>query len=90
MSRVRRVADQREMEHSIDEFITRGYKIKSEGESSTRLKKRDLGDAITHVILIALTGWWTFGLSNALYAAYRYANAEEVIIKIDESAGDDQ
>lgn len=73
------------MEKSVDEFITRGYRVLSEGEASTRLKERDWGDAGTHLIIAVLTGWWTFGLSNALYAIYSHVTAEEVVVKIDES-----
>lgn len=89
MSRVRRVEDRQEMERSIDEFITRGYKVKSDGATSTRLKKREWGDAGIHLIIAVLSGWWTFGLSNALYAIFRYVNADEVIIKVDAEQGDE-
>lgn len=90
MSRVRRVKDRESKEKSIDEFVTRGYKIKSNGETSTRLKKRDWGDAGTHLILALVTGWWTLGLFNALYAIYAYATAEEVVIKLDNDIDDDE
>lgn len=83
MSRVRRVADRKEMERAVDEFITRGYKLQSEGERSSRLKEKDWGDGGTHLILALLTVWWTLGLANALYAIYSYVTAEEVVIKID-------
>lgn len=69
---------------SVDEFVTRGYKIQSEGENSTRLKERDWGDAEVHLLVAALSGWWTFGFSNAVYAIYKYATAEEIVIKIED------
>lgn len=87
MSRVRRVEDQRERDRSVDEFITRGYQIKSEGETSTRLKKKDWGDAMTHLIIAVLTVWWTFGFANMLYAVYKRVNAEEVVIRVDDENG---
>lgn len=83
MSRIRRVTDQREMEKRIDEYITRGYRVKLQGEYSTRLKERDWGDSGTHLFLLILTGWWSFGFMNALYAIYRYATAEEIVLKVD-------
>jgi len=89
MSRVRRVSDNHEMERATDEFVTRGYKVISRGETSTQLKANDWGDAGTHLLLAALTGWWTFGLSNALYAIYKHVTAEEVLIKIDDDGTDD-
>lgn len=89
MSRVRRVEDRRTLERSIDEFITRGYRLMSEGESSARLKEKDWGDSVTHVIVVALTGWWTFGLANALYAIYSYVTADEIVIKLEGAAQDE-
>ena len=88
MSRVRRVADRRELERAVDEFVTRGYKVESDGETSIRLKERDWGDAGTHLVLALLTGWWTLGLSNALYAIYARVTAEEVIVRIDPKVDD--
>jgi hypothetical protein len=84
MSRVRRVDDQKELERSVDEFMIRGYQIKSEGETSTRMKKKDWGDPGVHLIIAVLTIWWTFGLANVLYAIYKGVNAEEVIIRIED------
>lgn len=84
MSRVRWVENRRELERSVDEFITRGYTVKSGGETSIRLKERTWGDAETHLILAVSTGWWTLGLSNVLYAIYKYVTADEIVIKVDD------
>lgn len=83
MTRIRRVADRQALEQSIDEFITRGYRLRSQDESSARLKETDWGDAATHLIVAVLTVWWTFGLANAIYAFYAYVNADEVLIRIE-------
>lgn len=90
MSRVRRVSDQKGKEKAIDELTTRGYRIKSNSETSARLKERDWGDAGTHLFLVLITGWWTFGLFNSLYAIYAYATAEEIVIKLDGDLHDDE
>lgn len=84
MSRVKRVADRRAMERTTDEYITKGYRLTSEGEASTRLKERDWGDGGTHVLLALFTGWWSLGFFNALYAVYSYVTAEEVLITIED------
>lgn len=80
--------DRKSKEKAIDEFVTRGYRIKSDGETSTRLKERDWGDAGTHLFLVLLTGWWTFGLLNALYAIYKYVTADEIVIKLETGIDD--
>lgn len=77
------MADQQEFERSIDEFITRGYYLKSRGENSANLKKKDWGDGSTHFIIFLLTIWWTFGFANAIFAVYKRLTAEEVTILVD-------
>ena len=79
MARVRRVADRKEREKLADEYITRGYRVTDDAEGTTRLKERDWGDPEAHLLLVVLTGWWSFGLLNAIYAGYRYVTAEEVV-----------
>lgn len=88
MCRVRRVSDRAEMERLVDEFVTRGYKIELDGESRTRLKQTDWGDADTHLLLAVLTVWWTLGLANALYAIYKRVTADEVVIRIEEETAE--
>lgn len=83
MARIRRVDDQKEMEKVTDDFITQGYKVKSQGERSTMMKKKDFGSGAIHIIILILFGWWTLGIANGIYAAYKYFSADEVQIKID-------
>jgi hypothetical protein len=90
MSRVRRVNNQREMELLADDFITRGYKVISEGNDNIRLKAQDWGSADTHIVIAVVSGWWTLGLSNVLYAIYSYVTAEEIVVKIDDGINADE
>lgn len=84
MARIRRVDSQKEMERVVDDFITKGYQIKKEGERSTLVKKKTWGSGGMHVVVAVLTLWWTLGLGNAAYAVYKYMTAEEVQIKIED------
>ncbi len=34
------------------------------------------GKVSTHLVILILTGWWTFGLANILYLVYRYSTSE--------------
>lgn len=72
------------MEKVIDDFITQGYKVKSQGERSTMMKEKDFGSGGMHLVVALLTIWWTLGIGNALYAAYKYFTADEVQIKVEE------
>lgn len=85
MARIRRVDDTKEMEQVIDDFITQGYKVKSRGERSSMMKKKDFGSGGMHVLIGIFLGWWTLGVANAVFAAYKYFTADEVQIKVDDN-----
>jgi hypothetical protein len=51
MARIRRVDDRKEMEKVIDDFITQGYKVKSQGERSTMMKDKDFGSGGMHLLV---------------------------------------
>lgn len=79
--RIRKVSDEDAREEMVDDFITRGYRVVSEGESSTRLKLRTWGSAGGHVLVLLLAGWWTLGFFNLVYAVWARAAADEVIVR---------
>lgn len=83
MPRIRRVDDQQNMEQVVEDFLTRGYKIKTEGQESTMLKKKTWGSGGMHIVIAVLTIWWTLGLGNVAYAIYKYLTAEEVQVKVE-------
>jgi hypothetical protein len=84
MARIRRVDDSREMEKVVDDFITQGYKVKDQGERSTMMKKHTWGSGSGHLVVAALTIWWTIGIGNVAYAIYKHYTAEEVQIKVED------
>lgn len=84
MPRIRRVESRKEMERTVEDFLTRGYKIKDEGQESMMLKKKNWGTGGMHVVIAVLTIWWTLGLGNVAYAIYKYLTAEEVQVKVEE------
>lgn len=48
MTRIRRVESVRKQEQLIDEFITRGYKVKQQGQYSAKVKEKDWGSLPVH------------------------------------------
>lgn len=54
MSRIKRVESKREQEKEVDEFRTRGYKIKQQSQYIAKVKEKDWGDPPTHVFIIVL------------------------------------
>lgn len=103
MPRTKRVDSERDLEREVDDYKTRGFKIKHQGNQSAKVKDKDYGDTITHgfIFLFALiaatllldsvstpagTVWVIALLVNAVYAAYSWFTAEEIMIKVDSSA----
>lgn len=84
MPRIRRVEDKKEMEKVIDDFITQGYKVKSQGETTAMMKEKDYGSGASHLIILILLGWWSLGIANALWAAYKYFTAAEVKVQVED------
>lgn len=103
MTRRKRVDSEREMEKSLDEFVTRDYRIIEQGQYSSKVKEKDFGSPPVHVfaflfvflgaaVLFGAAGlpsgavWVVAFGSNAVYLAYSWLTADEVVIVVDESA----
>lgn len=84
VDRIRKVENDREFENVIDDFITQGYEVLDRGENSCRLREnKGWGSIAVHILLIFLTGWWTFGIGNLIYALItRYKSGQKLLIKI--------
>ena len=81
--RLRRAQTTQEMERVVDDLITQGYKVKSRGERSVKMKDEEYGSLMAHIIIFVLFGWWTFFIANVLYAAYKYVTGDEVLIQLE-------
>ena len=62
------------LQRQIDDAIAEGWKIETETPERVVLVKRNVGDLVVHLVLAVLTGWWSFGLVNLVYGAYKYLN----------------
>lgn len=51
---------------------SRGWEVEDRYDDGAVLVKRSVGAAGTHVLIALLTVWWTGGMGNAAYAAYKY------------------
>lgn len=80
-SRIRRCSNQKEFEQLIDDFVTMGYTIDSQGENNARLVKKAKKN---HGKVALLTVWWTCGLGNLIYYFIPAKIEDEVLIKIEQ------
>jgi hypothetical protein len=62
------------LQREIDDAIAAGWKIETETPERVVLVKRTVGSLGVHLVLAVLTGWWSFGLVNLVYGAYKYLN----------------
>lgn len=82
-SRIRKPTNQRDYEEIIDELITQGYKIESQGEYTTQLMKAAYGSAVSHILIFIIFGWWTIFVANIIWLAYNYyAHSDKVLVKL--------
>lgn len=88
-ARIKHAQTQREAEAYRDEFITQGYKIKSEGDATLIVKRETWGSLVGHLLVALLTIWWTLGIGNLVYALAVH-KSDEVMIKVDQpTAGEE-
>lgn len=81
--RIRKVANEQEMDRLVDEYITLGYREKGDhGVESIRMKKKDYGSLLAHIVIIILT-FYTFGVANIIYAVIKNHYSDEVLVKIE-------
>lgn len=85
VSRIRSVDSARQMDATVDDFVTQGFLVKERGERSTLIKRKEWGTAGGHVLVGLLTVWWTVGLGNLTYGLIKHYTAEEILVKVEES-----
>lgn len=56
----------------IEDEEVEGWKVKNDGDERVVMIKPNYGSLGGHVLVALLTIWWTFGLGNVIYAAYKY------------------
>jgi len=86
--RIRHTASRQETESVRDDFMTQGYEVLNEGESTVLMRKSTWGSVSAHVIIALLTAWWTFGLVNLVYALIAHFTAPQVLLKQDGATPD--
>lgn len=68
----------------VEDEQTEGWKINEDGDDKVVLYKPNYGSMGGHVLIAVLTVWWTLGIGNALYAAYKYwGDSDKKVIRDD-------
>lgn len=56
----------------IEDEEVEGWKIKEDGDTRVVMLKPNYGSLGAHALIALLTVWWTAGIGNLVYAAYKY------------------
>jgi hypothetical protein len=74
----------------IEDALAAGWRIESEGPHRVVLVDREFGSVGGHLVVALLTFWWTMGLGNLVYAAYKYFNDTRRRVVWDDYPGEGQ
>lgn len=69
-----------QLQRQVDELIVAGWRIEEETPERVVLVKREYGDLALHLIIFLLT-FWTGGIVNVIYGAYRYVNSPKRVLR---------
>lgn len=70
------------MQKRIEDEEIEGWELYEERADKVVLVKRKYGTLGGHALIAILTVWWTAGLGNATYAAYKYFfDADKKVIR---------
>ncbi|WP_439026865.1 zinc-ribbon domain-containing protein [Haloarchaeobius sp. DT45] len=71
----------RPLRDRVDARLVEGWEVEEDYGDRVVLVDRSYGSAGMHVLVALTTIWWTSGLGNAAYAAYKYyADAERLVV----------
>ncbi len=65
----------------MDELLESGWDIKTESPDRVVMIKKDFGAVVPHILILVFLGWWLLLIPNVLYAAYKYTNSPQRIIR---------
>jgi hypothetical protein len=83
-ARIRKFNSKTEMERTLDEYITMGYRVREQGENTILVRKHDNGSSLVIVILAVFT-WWLLEIPTILYVWYKRTHADTILMKMDEA-----
>lgn len=72
------------LQRKIDDAKVEGWKVDKEQGDRAVMMKPNYGSFGGHVLIALLTVWWTAGIGNALYAAYKYfSDSDKRVLRVD-------
>jgi hypothetical protein len=73
------------LQKQIEDAQIEGWNIDTETDDRAVMVKHNYGTLGAHVLVALLTIWWTLGLGNVCYAAYKYfGDTDKKVLRIDD------
>jgi hypothetical protein len=66
------ISEENKFKTAIDDKKVEGWDVKSREGDRVIMIKRGYGSLGGHVLVAALTAWWTLFIGNVVYATYKY------------------
>ncbi|WP_049892343.1 zinc-ribbon domain-containing protein [Natronococcus amylolyticus] len=75
------------LERRVAAAMRDGWELEHDFGDHVVMVRRSFGSVDAHLVVAALTVWWTMGLGNALYGAYRYVgDAERMVLRAEQTS----
>lgn len=81
VSRIRKVETKKQMDSLVDDYVTQGYTIASQGAGTTLVVKKAGNRPVIHIVL-AVCFWWTLFFPNFLYWLLS-RKKDEILVKVE-------
>lgn len=65
------------LQRQIDDLVAQGWRIEDEDTDRVVMVDREFGSLGSHLIVAVLTIWWTMGLGNLAWGAYKYVTESD-------------
>ena len=74
------------LQQKVEDAKIEGWEVDKEQGDRVVMVKRKYGSLGGHILIFLLAGWWTIGLANVAYAAYKYfGDADTKVVRADDS-----
>lgn len=78
------------LERRIGQETVDGWRLEAVDDDRAVLKRPNFGSKLGHVLVFLLTAWFSMGVGNLAYAAYRYVYSSEYKVLSDQEPVDDE
>ncbi|WP_276253827.1 zinc ribbon domain-containing protein [Halomontanus rarus] len=75
------------LQRQIDDLVAQGWRIEDEDTDRVVMVNREFGSLGSHLVVAVLTIWWTMGLGNLAWGAYKYTTESDRRVLWEDGAG---